>query len=327
MTSELRLATFNTGNLARAGSSIYDEPPLTEAESAVKTAFIRDRLAALDADLVGFQEVFHLDALARCTDGLYEAHYVLCPGEENRSATGGLRPRCALATRLEPLSAPRAVFDFSNTLELSDVELSVSARRFRRPVLHAVVALPDGRPLEVFVVHLKSPRPMLVDGADPEDPVAVAAGQARSLIYRAAEAAALRAMVVEARHRHRPVVVLGDFNDVARAFTTRLVCGPKAGAEMPAELRARTARCRLRHAADLAPGPQLGFSFLYSGRPQTLDHVLLSDGFSPHGQPTRVGSVRCLTDHLGALDDNRAIRTASDHAPVLATIHIPEDQS
>ncbi len=75
--------------------------------------------------------------------------------------------------------------------------------RFERPVLHARLRLKQGERLHVLVVHLKSKRPKFLQDAqgrtseDTSDPDVAARATLRSLLMRAAEAAALRALVVD----------------------------------------------------------------------------------------------------------------------------------
>ena len=60
----VKVGTFNVLNLARPGERYYpDEKPYSAAEYEKKAAWIVGQLGRMDADLVGFQEVFHEDAL------------------------------------------------------------------------------------------------------------------------------------------------------------------------------------------------------------------------------------------------------------------------
>src|SRR4028119_1926651 len=60
----VKVGTFNVFNLARPGEPYYpDEKPYSAAEYEKKAAWIAGQLGRMDADLVGFQEVFHEDAL------------------------------------------------------------------------------------------------------------------------------------------------------------------------------------------------------------------------------------------------------------------------
>jgi predicted extracellular nuclease len=60
----IKVGTFNVLNLARPGVHFYpDDPPYSQAEFDKKADWIGEQLRRMDADLVGFQEVHHEDAL------------------------------------------------------------------------------------------------------------------------------------------------------------------------------------------------------------------------------------------------------------------------
>ena len=184
------------------------------------TARQLDRMAA---DLIGFQEVFHEQALAAvlaATDRAQAHQLVMAEGI-------GQGPGVALATQL-PVLGHRIYIDFPEESWLSvDAEKArIPLTSFSHPVLAVDVELPNGMNCSVFVVHLKSKRPMLPRNADRSDPVELAKGQARSLIRRAAEATALRFILMEKlRDRRYPVIVMGDVNDNHTSVTTQLVTG------------------------------------------------------------------------------------------------------
>src|SRR5919107_82987 len=107
---DVKVGTFNVLNLARAGERFYpDEKPYSAAEYGTKATWIANQLRDMDADLVGFQEVFHEEALRDVCDrsGLFPDGTVVAPG-----ADGGSGPRLGLASRL-PVDEPvRAITDF-----------------------------------------------------------------------------------------------------------------------------------------------------------------------------------------------------------------------
>ncbi|MBN8488921.1 MAG: endonuclease, partial [Burkholderiales bacterium] len=81
----LQVATCNLLNLARAGRVFYpNQDPYTEAEYQRKTAWIGERLRALNADIIGVQEVWDESALraAVAASGLRYPR-LLVPGAEN----------------------------------------------------------------------------------------------------------------------------------------------------------------------------------------------------------------------------------------------------
>ena len=64
MQQEIRFATFNVCNLSQPGAKLYDNlPPLTPAEYEAKVAWTAQQLDQLDADVIGLQEIFSMEAL------------------------------------------------------------------------------------------------------------------------------------------------------------------------------------------------------------------------------------------------------------------------
>jgi hypothetical protein len=200
---------------------------------------------------------------------------------------------------------------------------------FSRPVLRAEAALPnfEGHRLTLLNVHLKSRRPDVIDGEDRDDPVVEARAQLRSLIRRGAEAAALRRIVVETmRDSPAPLVVGGDFNDDARAVTTRIV------ADTSWQRDDRPQRdFMLFDALDVerreppGRGRDVAFTILQGGEPERIDHLLVSEAFVRQSRHAlgQVTAVQIFNDHLHErrrTDGVRLDRIYSDHAAVCVTI-------
>jgi len=200
--------------------------------------------------------------------------------------------------------------------------------RFSRPVLGITVDLATGTrrkplPARVYVVHLKSRRPNRASipggsGEDMDDPVIEARAHMRSLLMRTAEAGGLRALVLRDLHRERmPVIVMGDFNDHAKAATTNLVAGRMA----PKNLARRD--IQLYHAAALqAPNiltHRIGYTKFHLGEPDSIDHILLSEEFLREGRHAiaEVERVDYFNDHLSEHG-----RLASDHGAIRASLRL-----
>ena len=266
----LQVATANLLNLALPGYAFYPgQEPYDEQEYERKLQWLGAMLARLNADVVGFQEVWHEAALkaAVARSGLRMAA-VLAPGAE-QGAVG--TPRLALATRLE-VESVRSLVDFAPADQVQVPDLGLHAR-FERPVLHARLRTRQGTRLHVLVVHLKSKRPKFLQDAagnvleDRDDPAITARATLRSLVMRAAEAAALRRAVVAITSRHgdyassggEPLVLLGDMNDGPHAVTTQMIAATQAVAYD------RGARdVALYHAWDVATEPALKRDMAYS---------------------------------------------------------------
>lgn len=322
MQQEIRFATFNVCNLAPAGAKLYDNlAPLTPAQYEAKVAWTAQQLDQLDADVVGLQEIFSMAALREVlarSRRYHDAHLAgFAPAPDPDSGAARWAPQVALVSRL-PLAAPaRAHPAFPAGVAMPAG--SRDADRFARAPLHAEIALPDGRVVDVLVVHLKSKRPDYRNGDNGSDPLLYAQANLRSLIRRGTEAVALRALLSQLhRERPRPRIVLGDFNDTADAVTTTIVMGAGAGGQPGDELGGRMFDCNqiqlrqdyLRH---------VGYTNVHEGHYMTIDHVLVSEEFNPASRYAigEVLDVSYLNDHL-----LQPRPEASDHGQVLVRLRL-----
>jgi endonuclease/exonuclease/phosphatase family metal-dependent hydrolase len=312
MQQEIRFATFNVFNLAPPGVKLYDNlVPATPGEYEAKIAWTARQIDLLDADVIGFQEIFSQaalkEALAR-TRGYRDAIHL---GFDPDPAAERLTPSVALVSRL-PLAEPGAALHAFP----SGVALPAGSHdpdRFTRAPLHAAIALSPDVTVDVVVVHLKSRRPDYRNGDTGEDPQLFALACLRSLVRRGTEAAALRVLLTAmGRARRHPRVVLGDFNDVADSVTTGIVLG--AGAPLADRL---FDACQLQRRQDHLR--HVGFSSVHEGRYTTIDHILVSEEFNA-ALPNAIGEVVdviYLNDHL-----ELELPEASDHGQVVARIRL-----
>ena len=312
MQQEIRFATFNLLNLGPIGAKLYDNlDPCTEAQFEAKINWTARQMDLLDADVIGFQEIFSQDVLKLVlsrTSKYRDATHVGFDGEHDSERPA---PAVALVSRLPLACAALCYPTFPEGVAMPAG--SRDADRFARPVLHAqVMATPDVT-IDVLVVHLKSKRPDYRTGDTSEDSLLYALACLRSLVRRGTEAVALRVLLSNLhREARRPRVVLGDFNDVADAVTTGIVIG--AGAPLGE---------RLFDAYQLQRRPDylghVGFSSMHAGQYTTIDHILVSEEFNADlpGAIGEVVDVIYLNDHLVL-----GVPEASDHGQVLARIRL-----
>jgi len=344
MQHEVRFATFNLLNLALPGIRFYaDQEPYTQARYDAKADWIAQQIDRLDADVIGFQEVFSQQALRDVlsrTKHYRDAHQVgFDPTETSEPITQlnakkslALTPSVALVSRL-PLTGPISNYTrLPHALAVALPGAITPITHFTRPILHVQVVVDGsgitapGRPLgrsqviDVFVCHLKSKRPDFSNGATSADTDSYQTGMAmlHSMIRRGAEALGLRYLISDQLRRQRlPLIVLGDFNDTAGAMTTQLVSGAtserRSLREGPTDRLFDSFRVQSRRRSPRS----IGFTHIHDDTLETIDHVLVSDAFEP-GAPTAIGEVVevvYLTDHLGL-----RLPEASDHGIVLARI-------
>jgi endonuclease/exonuclease/phosphatase family metal-dependent hydrolase len=180
--------------------------------------------------------------------------------------------------------------------------------------------------LHLIVVHMKSKRPkFLQDGAgnpleDRDDPAITARATLRSLLMRAAEAAALRRIVVGITSRTRdPLVLMGDLNDGPHAVTTQMIAATQAVAF---DRQARDTALYLAAEVQVEPALKrdMAYSHLHQGWPEVLDQIWVSEEFVA-GSKFGIGDVRrveVFNDHLHEPRDG----SRSDHGFVRAVMRL-----
>lgn len=312
---QLSIATFNLLNFHEAGGLVYGRAMYTEDTYAQKAAWIGSQLQRMDADLVGFQEVWSAKALrdAASRSGKYRGDQVYVPVEREQE------PVVALATTLDVVGTPTAISAFPAGMDVSMDDARVTLSTFSRPVLRATVVLPDGTQAQVYVAHLKSKRPTILDGEDPDDPSVKALGYTRSLLRRATEATALRWLVVQdMKNTQTPVIVIGDLNDDVASVTTRIIAGDEPYYALSADKK-RAAWDVLMYSTHELHTQQnyrdVYYTHIYNQRHETLDHILVSEelsGRSPNSI-ARFMSMEVWNDHL----NGHPPKTQSDHAQVV----------
>lgn len=324
-----KVATFNTQNLNSADLWFIGretDRPYTQEELDKKSNSIAERLDKIKADIVGFQEIFSYDALATSVkkSSYMKDAQVFVPGAEiavdpisqRKIATG---PLVGLASKFPLKGEPQSIKAFPDEMHIlvptglhglgGDIH-QISIRQFERPVLKAEIEV-DGLPgLTVFVAHLKSKRPKFLTGEFTSDPIVTALGDLRSLIVRAAEAAALRALIVKARNewvdgRRRPVILLGDVNDDIDAVTTQMLVGARPFGDRNNKISRRDYHFRtidlMLSAFEIQPpkNDKL-YTHVYDGKGEVLDMIMVSaDFFGVAGeQRAKISETDILNDHL-----------------------------
>jgi predicted extracellular nuclease len=321
--SRFKIGTFNLYNLALPEKPYYDRQYSRE-QYQKKIEWIAGQLKRMDADIVGFQEVFHAEALkeALVASGIYYNAEVHVAGGRDSG------PGLALVSRF-PVVTFEVFPDFPQEAYLEIDNLKIPLTRFSRPVIKTRINIHDVK-ATFFVVHLKSKRPIVKEGADPHEPMERAFGQARSLITRAAEAAALRQLLLqEMQGTDQAIVMVGDFNDDGGAVTSRLITGSPPWRSLSREQKERIWDVLLYNVKDIQDRQSyrdVYYTHLHNGFHESLDHILVSQEFVREN-PDRLGEVEYVSnfnDHL--IDDTLSHEQVpfwqSDHGQVVVTIQL-----
>ena len=191
--TEFTIASFNVKNLIGADKEYYQYQIYTAEEHAWKSAWLADQVITMDADIVGFQEIFEEDALREVIadadaegyeankdhvpdgskryrkkaifrklayEGYKDAALAFAPNANDGSA-GHRRPGVALLSRFGFVGTPEVIQDLATPIEIGFQDMGggdggrYTLSRLSRPLLKARV--PIGKTVvTVFNCHLKS---------------------------------------------------------------------------------------------------------------------------------------------------------------------------
>ena len=336
---KLSIASFNAENLITAGKPIYDEPHphFTPEQYRLKTGWMRDQLLKMNADIIGFQEIFEERALRDCLVGTPMSDWHLAIANPT-----GLLPVNAILSRypitetavIDTLPSPFHFFDDRPTsAALDSVPIAIPMERFSRAVLKVKIAVNAQLTLSVIVLHLKSKRPILARGVgrDEADYPEMARGSVRSLIRRGVEACGVRQLLSEmiTRDEATPVCVIGDLNDSDSAVTSSVILGEEPRRGLSQEQKLQRWKQVLQNCRDVQARKSLEnfhYTYIHNGHYESLDNIFVSNHFADANarRISRVVDVRVFNDHVidSANSMDRRPMHVTDHGQVLVNIDI-----
>jgi predicted extracellular nuclease len=330
----LSIATYNLYNLNEPGLRLYAAEGWTEEQYARKVGWTARQLTLLNADVVGFQELWNRRSLevALVEAGLTDQYELLAPEDAD-----GKRIVCAAIVRkglYKPGSA-HWIKNFPDGFRLSSKgddpqtpEISVNITGFSRPVLHFEITPREGEPeMHMYVCHFKSKQPAQVfredwfrADTDFYQKHAKAIGAALSTIRRTAEAAALRFILnQEMKGNDKAVVVMGDINDSQMSNTANILTdqpaylvGDSRGGGDVALYTAQTLQ-EYRDTRDVY------YTHVHQEFRESLDHILVSEQLYDNSKKRKwlFEGLIINNDHLN-FDDHKESGT-NDHGIIRAT--------
>lgn len=188
------LASFNVKNLIGADKEYYRFQSYTPEEHAWKVDWMADQLLSMDADIVGFQEIFEEDALAEVIhetnargaelndavipsrdkryhrkaifkklgfDAYDPMHLAFARNINDVEEPGKRRPGVAILSRFGFSSDPEVIQELAEPLEIPMQDLTgsdgghIKVTRLSRPILKVRIPVGDHH-LTLFNCHLKS---------------------------------------------------------------------------------------------------------------------------------------------------------------------------
>jgi predicted extracellular nuclease len=324
-TNAFKIGTFNLYNLVLPNTPYHNRQIYTPEEYQKKMQWVSSQLVRMGADIVGFQEVFHAAALTEALklSQLYEQ------GELILANPTGQNPVVGLVSNFPIISwEVFSQFPVSARLEVDGMELPFN--RFSHPILAAKIAIKNNLICRIFVVHLKSKRPIFPDGVNFNSPLERAKGQALSLLLRAAEATAFRHILLEIlKDKDEPVIVMGDINDGSLAVTSQIITGDIPRKNQRFEKKQDLWDILLYVAKDIQERQSFSdhyYTHIHNGHYESLDHIMVSQEWVAQN-PANIGRVTYVSvfnDHL--LDDTLAEETIpnwqSDHGQVVVSLNV-----
>ncbi len=300
----VKIGTFNLFNLVLPNKTYYGNRDYSLNQYNRKIEWIAGQLQKMRAQIVGFQEVFHVEALK---EALHESK-ILEKANVVSTPERGDKPIVALASKY-----PIKEFSvFESFPEEAQIKLSINGGNelfalpydhFSRPVLRALVDV-HGIDFVVYVVHLKSKRPIFLEGERRENPIDTAKAETRSLILRATEATALRSILLnDLRDKSQPLILFGDVNDIDLSVTTKIISGEPPHRKYPQDVIRHIWDTLLYHVKDIQARHSFNnfyYTHIHNGHYQSLDQIMVSEELVAENPRNmgRVGYVSLFNDHL-----------------------------
>lgn len=327
------VATANLLNFALPNRVFYSNTaPYTTTQYQQKLDALAPLFTRLQADIIGVQEIWDEQAVIELCQkaGLHDYHVAVpmasnradSPLTQGRGATG--TPAVGIISRFEIIRTQ--LLTKMPTVALMQVPDLGEYQQFNRPPLLADIRLPNGQEMTVIVAHLKSKRPEFLENSqgepleDRDDPIIRVRAKLRSLCMRAAEAAGIRQVVIETLQRNqRPLILLGDMNDVMQSVTCQLLSESSEvfydkGVRDIVLYDASSIQTRSQWLRDVA------YTHIYQGMPEVLDQILVSEQFLSDSKYHigEVLQVDYFNDHLKFAYEQRP----TDHGLVRAQIRL-----
>ncbi len=331
-------ATLNLYQFAEPPVAWYDQDNVyTGTQWQDKKQWITEQLAAVDADVVGFQEVFSVDALRAlvAAAGYSEFAVVDQPKQSDDSPNVHFSPVVALASK-HPIKNVQAVTVAEHLLPHLPIAQDF---KFSRQNIKAVVTLPELGDTAVFIAHLKSKRadqsniststPITVSDVVFNAAVGTSIGQSSSMIQRTVETTMLYNDVINQlrKNPNTPIIVMGDMNDTAHSVAIDALTNQNAHYDLDGawsdEHKTAIYQSKLYDAYSLTPNQQGGqrpSTHFYKGNGHVVDFIFVSNVLNSENPASIAHPIKykVINGHLKVSGD--ADQQQSDHGMVALTL-------
>ncbi|MEZ7277578.1 endonuclease/exonuclease/phosphatase family protein [Pseudoalteromonas sp. 68 DY56-GL68] len=217
--NQIKVATFNLYNYLAPPNAFYDFQRIYSAQQwAKKQRWLADYLENQQPDIIGFQEVFSIDALKQQVNEQGYPYFAVVDEPTVIDEFIYRDPVVAIASRFKIVAVAKVEYDTDYA-----AQMGLKGFRFSRDIIRATIDVPHIGVVDCYVLHFKSKRSMIdneYDDTSTEQQNLLKqlkeqiAGRWASSIQRGSEAALLLIEVINRRAQtNNPVIVMGDFNN------------------------------------------------------------------------------------------------------------------
>jgi len=324
---KLRVGTFNLYQFVEPPYSCYTRKgKYNQRQWLEKTLWIKKQILTMDCDIIGFQEVFSKEALETLVKELGYEHFATVDDAKPSETT----PNKYTTTTV-------AIASKHPILNIQDVDLhalSLEKHQFKdvfafsRIPIKAMISLPNGKELLVYVCHLKSNRlnefEYVFNLAQKKERVFKILEESRSgaLRQRLCEASSLYYDIQSSQHT--PTVLLCDLNDKEYSLTIEALTSPAYHdtSEDTHVLYDASYQYKeeVHNPHPEQKKPKRTPTSYFKSKGNVLDYIFISEHFNKESM-YKIGTVtnyRVLDAHLQTHKDGSIIQ--SDHAQVVCEL-------
>jgi endonuclease/exonuclease/phosphatase family metal-dependent hydrolase len=305
----LTFATANLFNFLQPPNAFYDFENIYDSKAwQEKCAWTQARVQELNADIIGLQEVFSIEAAQTLFKQSGYPYFVTIDQPEVEQDYIYSKPVVALASKY-PIKESKPV----TISTIVETQYHTSPPPFSRKPLFAIVEVENIGEVAVCVCHLKSQRAVEpMDSEQSQESV----GRWLSGVQRGWESIMLKLYMHECYELHpMPSIVMGDFNQpLSSDITHHIVTNPD---QDPRSLILKDSW--EIYATDDTDKPRSPTHYHFS-KGNVLDYILLSQEFQPDSDYSMADIVeyKVIDQHLINPMFYRD-KQASDHAFVAVT--------
>lgn len=339
--TQFKVCTFNLFNYIKPPNGFYELDNIySEDQWRKKEEWLTKQLSHIQADIIGFQEVFSPESLKELVSKQGLEHFVTIEAAGKTSDHIFNKPVVALASRFPIISAEEVKID-----ESLIKRLNISPGfKFSRTSIRAEILINGFATVVVYVVHLKSKRSKFDRdfNVDINNESAVKQyllddiqGGWASSIQRGTEAALLYEDICRQMSVHeRPVMMIGDFNDTIESSTLKLLVagseidrlGKKIISIQPSKERRLIDKFSLYDSFKLNTSVNNNKrlpTHYFGNKGRTLDYILMSKDFDASNDRNLAEVTHYYVSNAHLENPNYENDSeCSDHAPVVVTVEV-----